>query len=205
MNINGKNPLFSSKPIGFHDSSIGRLAIYALSHDGITFATESNKTQTRIASEIKASGEESSRIGRDSLKVTRWVFYATIAVFILTVAWLVLSELDRRNGSSDSEFFRQRAEQFTTGLTDLSKAMAADRDAASADFKAALTQIEQNRATQDKQVSTILDGQAELIRQQADQRLQDQQTIEDLRRKISELEAKFEGREPQTQPVEGGE
>jgi hypothetical protein len=100
MKINGKNPLFSSKPIGFMIVPLADSLSTRSPHDGITFATESNKTQTRIASEIKASGEESSRIGRDSLKVTRWVFYATIAVFILTVAWLVLSELDRRTAAA---------------------------------------------------------------------------------------------------------
>ncbi|MDI6449136.1 hypothetical protein, partial [Anaerobaca lacustris] len=41
MKINGKNPLFSPKPIGFYDSSIGRLAIYAISHGHHTKLVES--------------------------------------------------------------------------------------------------------------------------------------------------------------------
>lgn len=175
------------------------------------FMVQMNQTQTAIASEIKASGEESSRIGRDSLKVTRWGFYATIAVFILTILGLVLSVIDRRTGGGDSEFFRQRAEQFTTGLDGLAKAMAADRSAAAADLKTVLTQIEQARSAQESQIRAILTNQAELIRRQEQDRIRDQKTIEALERKLAELEAKIDGHrpapqpEPQTQPAKGNE
>lgn len=167
------------------------------------FMVQMNQTQTTIASEIKASGEESSRIGRDSLRVARWGFYTTIAVFLLTVAGLVMSELDRRGGKSDGEFFRQRAEQFATGLNGLTDAMVTSRETSDAELKALLSQMERDRTTQDEQVREILKSQAELIRQQAEDRLLDKETIDALRRKLSELEAKFEGRGLQTQPVAG--
>ncbi|MDI6451907.1 hypothetical protein, partial [Anaerobaca lacustris] len=163
-----------------------------LTSKGIVFATESTKTQTCIAAEIKGSGEEASKLGRDSLKITRWGFYVTMAVFILTVTGLVFSELHRRRGNIDAEFFRQRAQQFTTGLGGLTDALVAGRETLDAELKALLVQMEQAQAMQDKQVRAILDSQAELIRQQAEDRFQDKETIDALRRKLSELEAKFE-------------
>jgi len=168
------------------------------------FMVQMNQTQTTIASEIKASGEEASKIGRESLKVTRWGYYVTIAVFVLTFAGFVYSIIDRIQARDDVKESQRQTENLTNGLNDLGNAVESEQKATSDEIKALLSQIEHNRVTQDKQVHAILAGQAELLRQQANDRLQDQKTIEELRRKLSELEARIEGREPQTQPVEGG-
>ncbi len=169
------------------------------------FMVEMNQTQTRIASEIKASGEDASKIGRKSLKVTYWGFYTTIVVLVLTIAGLVLSELDRSRGDDDATYLRQQAEQFIAGQQELTAAITSDRKAATTDVHAILSLMEQSQVALGKEVRAILEGQATLIQQQALEQTRDQKTIEELRRKLSELETRIDGNKSSAQPFEDGE
>ena len=74
-----------------------------------------NQTQIATVAEIKASGEEASKIGKDtlivgreSLKVTQWGYRLTVGVVFLTAAGIGLSIWDRLDAGSDSALIEQQ-------------------------------------------------------------------------------------------------
>ncbi|MEI7835676.1 MAG: hypothetical protein WCK05_04605 [Planctomycetota bacterium] len=168
------------------------------------FMVRMNETQTGIAGEIKSSGDSAARIGRDSLKVTRLGFYVTIAVFALTVVGLVLPEVNHRSSSNGSAEFRKQLEQWASSVRDLGTNMTIDRKTASAELNTIVAKMDQTRTAQEKQIQAILNQQGELIRHQAQDRVDDRQVIDDLRRKVSELELIAGNRQSQTRPSAGG-
>lgn len=156
------------------------------------FLVEANETQTKIASEIRAAGSDASQIGKQSLNLTRRNLSTTFAVLGFAVLALILSEVHIWRGNGDLERLPQQADQFFADLRELTKTIHSDQKDSRSNIVTILSEMKQQRIAQEKEFGAILAGQADLIKQQVLDRSRDRETIEELRRKLSELETRVE-------------
>jgi hypothetical protein len=178
------------KFLGERLDSIGeRLGnLVAISSDSGKFLVKMNETQTAIASEIKASGEDASRLSRKNLTLT-------IVVVVLTVTGLVMSPviawIDHRQRNADAEALRTYASGIKSELTSVSTALSDSTKSADDRTSALLAEMERTRASEESRVNNVLNRDLESLEQLEQRQAADQLTIEELRSRVSELESQL--------------
>lgn len=159
------------------------------------FMVQMNETQTRIASEIKASGEEASRTGTTSLEIAnaslaiaRRGFWLTIVVVLLTVLGLIVAADSWRTSGGNAEREDKRAEEIVRQLGQVRDAVVDSGSSSSRDtmavldqLKAALNELNAGRREQASRTDALLN---ELKSARADQATQFQAALEEQKRVI---------------------
>jgi len=146
------------------------------SADSGNFLVEMNKTQVRIAGELKASAERASRFAKKTI-------YLTIIVICLTV----LSYIDNRSGARSIESYVDR---ITSGLESIDKSLSGANHTRQGDLATLVHEMIQGRETQDSRFDMLLAEQARIIDQLQQQRTVDRETIEQLKNQVEEMGAK---------------
>lgn len=170
--------------------------IIELNGKSIEFATESNMTQTRIATEIKRSSDTTTALAR-------WSIFWTVVVLLVTVTGLGVDCHGRQQARVDSQAFTELTRVISTDLKAIAPAIDLERTTSSADLNAILTEAKKNTAAE-AAYQTILVQHAALIAQQNEEREANKHLIEALSLKVDELEARIQSSQrfnPATSPA----
>ncbi|MGE4157861.1 MAG: hypothetical protein AB7F75_02060 [Planctomycetota bacterium] len=128
-----------------------------------TFMVEMNKTQTAIAAEIKASGEQATNLSQRNLGLTKVIVILTVIGVILAALGVTFAWVNRGQDTQDDQALYQYADGIRSDLKIVADGLASGSRAADDRLVAVLEQMRQERAA-------------------------DRQIIEQLRARISELE-----------------
>jgi len=149
-----------------------------------TFLVEMNRTQTGIAGEIKASGQEAARFAQRNI-------YLSCVVVIISLLSLGGFWLDHSQKSETSMLVNQYADRITAELGKIDQSVSNASRSGQDELRVLLDEMKQERSVQNSRFERALSEQTKVIDQLAQQRIADQQTIEQLKAQLGQIEDRY--------------
>jgi len=149
-----------------------------------TFLVEMNRTQIGIAGEIKASGQVATRLTRRNIYISCVVVF--VSLLGLAVAWL-----DHSQKSETAMLVNQYVDRITAELGRIDQSVSNASKSGQDELRVLLDEMKQERSAQNGRFERVLSEQTKVIDQLAQQRIADQQTIEQLKAQLAQIEDRY--------------
>jgi hypothetical protein len=166
------------------------------------FMVQMNQTNTRIAAEIKASSEETSRIGVESLAVanktlnlTNYNFWLAIFASFLTLVSILIAAASWLTSANPPNPQDNRADDIVQALSSVRDEVVNNRQS-SDNAIAILNDIKNSAADHSTKLQMVLDSHMQKLNQQTT----DYKTVEALRLQVTQLEAEIDKLKKQRSP-----